>query len=87
MLMVDGYFNRIWATAMTEITSNKIPYQNFVQDPNYNYTVEDAQNDPNIKYIVKCVWDETQRQNAYKEEIKELREMEEIEILFENEII
>ena len=85
MLMVDGYFNRIWATAMTEITSNKIPYQNFVQDPNYNYTVEDAQNDPNIKYIVKCVWDETQRQNAYKEEIKELREMEEIEILFENE--
>lgn len=85
MLMVDGYFNRIWATSMLEITSNKIPYQNFVQDPNYNYTVEDAQNDPNIKYITKFVWDEEQRQQAFKEEIKEIREMEDIEILFENE--
>ena len=85
MLMVDGYFNRIWATAMMEITSNKLPYQNFVQDPNYNYTVEDAQNDPNIKYIIKYVWDEFQRQNAYKEEIKEIRKMNDVEILFENE--
>ena len=85
MLMVEGYFNRIWATSMLEITSNKIPYQNFVQDPNYNYTVKDAQNDPNIKYIVKFVWDEEQRQRNYKEEIKEIREMSEIEIIFENE--
>lgn len=85
MLMVDGYFNRIWATALMEITSDKIPYQNFVQDPNYNYTVEDALSNPENKYIVKCVWDEQQRQNAYKEEIKEIREMDEIEILFENE--
>ena len=85
MLMVEGYFNRIWATAMTEVTSEKLPYQNFVQDPNYNYTVEDALNDPDRKYIVKCVWDEMQRQNRYKEEIKEIREMDEIEILFENE--
>ena len=85
MLMVEGYFNKIWATSMLEITSEKLPYQNFVQDPNYNYTVEDAQNDPNIKYIVKVVWDESQRQNAFKEEMKEIREMDEIEILFENE--
>ena len=85
MLMVEGYFNRIWATAMTEITSEKLPYQNFVQNPNYNYTVEDALNDSNMKYIVKCVWDEQQRQKAFKEEIKEIREMEDIEILFENE--
>ena len=59
--MTDGYYSRIWATAMMEITSNSIPYQNFVQDPNYNYTVEDALNDPDRKYIVKCVWDEMQR--------------------------
>ena len=85
MLMVDGYFNRIWATSMLEITSNKIPYQNFVQDPNYNYTVEDAKNDPNMKYITKFVWDEQQRLKAFEEEIKEIREMEDIEILFENE--
>ena len=31
------------------------------------------------------VEDEMQRQNEYKEQIKEIREMEEIEILFENE--
>ena len=85
ILMTDGYYNRIWATAMMEINSKRLPYQNFVQDANYVYTVQDALDNPERKYLVKCVWDEMQRQNAYKEEIKEIREMEEIEILFENE--
>ena len=85
ILMTDGYYNRIWATAMLEITSDKLPYQRFVQDANYVYTVQDGLKDPERKYLVKCVWDEQQRQNAYKEEIKEIREMENIEILFENE--
>ena len=85
ILMTDGYYNRIWATAMMEITSNKLPYQNFVQDANYPYSVKDGLENPDRKYLVKFVWDEMQRQEAYKEEIKEIREMEEIEILFENE--
>lgn len=84
-LMTEGYYNRIWATAMMEITSEKLPYQEFVQDANYIYTVEDGLKDPERKYLVKLVWDEMQRQNEYKEQIKEIREMEEIEILFENE--
>lgn len=81
MLMVDGFFNRILVTTMLEVRLEKLLYQNFVQDP--NYTVEDALNDPERKYIVKCVWDEQQRQKIYKEEIKEIRKMS--EILFENE--
>ena len=85
ILMTDGYYNRIWATSMMEITSNKLPYQNFVQDANYPYSVKDGLENPDRKYLVKFVWDEMQRQEAYKEEIKEIREMEEIEILFENE--
>ena len=85
ILMTDGYYNRIWATAMMEITSNKLPYQSFVQDANYPYSIKDGLENPDRKYLVKFVWDEMQRQEAYKEEIKEIREMEEIEILFENE--
>lgn len=85
ILMTDGYYNRIWATAMLEITSDKLPYQKFVQDANYVYTVQDGLKDSERKYLVKCVWDEQQRQNAYKEEIKEIREMDNIEILYENE--
>ena len=85
ILMTDGYYNRIWATAMLEITSDKLPYQKFVQDANYEYTVQDGLKDPERKYLVKCVWNEQQRQDAYKEEITEIREMENIEILFENE--
>ncbi|MBR3614033.1 MAG: hypothetical protein IKL55_02515 [Clostridia bacterium] len=83
-LMTEGYFNRIWATSILEIDSEKLPYQNFVQDAKI-YTIEDGLKDPERKYLVRCVWDEMQRQNAYKEEIKEIREMENIEILFENE--
>ena len=82
ILMTDGYYNRIWATAMLEITSDKLPYQ---KDANYVYTVQDGLKDSERKYLVKCVWDEQQRQNAYKEEIKEIREMDNIEILYENE--
>ena len=85
LLMTDGYYNRIWATSLMEITSNKLPYQNFVQDANYPYSVKDGIENPERKYLVKFVWDEMQRQESYKEEIKEIREMEEIEILFENE--
>ncbi len=85
ILMTDGYYNRIWATAMMELTSEKMPYQNFVQDANYPYSVKDGLNNSERKYLVKFVWDEMQRQDAYKEEIKQIREMSEIEILFENE--
>lgn len=85
ILMTDGYYNRIWATAMLEITSNKLPYQNFIQDANYPYSVKDGLENPEKKYLVKFVWDEMQRQNLYKEEIEEIREMDDIEILFENE--
>lgn len=84
ILMTNGYYNRIWATAMMEITSSKLPYQNFVQDANYPYSVKDGLENPERKYLVKCVWNESQRQEAYKEEIKKIREMEDIEILFEN---
>lgn len=84
MLMTSGYFNRIWATAMLEITSDNMPYQNFVQD-SLPYTYEDGLKDQSKKYLVRLVWNELQRQNAYKEEIKQIRENENIEILFENE--
>ena len=83
-LMTEGYFNRIWATVMLEINSSKLPYQNFVQDAKM-YTIEDGLADPERKYLVRLVWDESQRQKQYQEEIKEIREMDEIEILFENE--
>lgn len=84
-LMTDGYYNRIWATAMMEITSDTMPYQNFVQDASYVYTVEDGLKDPSKKYLVKLVWDEQQRQKEYQEQIEEIRKIENIEILFENE--
>ena len=83
-LMTEGYFNRIWATAMLEITSDKMPYQNFIQDPRI-YDIEDGLEDQNRKYLVKLVWDEGQREEQYQNEIKDIRKMEDIEILFENE--
>ena len=67
--ILDGYSVNI----IQKIQEGKSEYERFLQ-------VEG-----NIKYITKFVWDEQERQKAFKEEIKEIREMEDIEILFENE--
>ena len=84
MLLTEGYYNRIWATAMLEIDSNEMPYQKFVQDMS-PYTVQSALEDKDRKYIVRCVWKEEQREEMLKEELKSLKEMDMIEILFEND--
>ena len=84
MLLTEGYYNRIWATAMLEIDSNKMPYQKFVQDMT-PYDVQSALEDRDKKYIVRCVWKEKQREESLKEELKLLKEMKMIEILFEND--
>ncbi len=84
-LLTGGYYyNRIWATALLEITSDDIKYENFVQDMT-PYTVETAISNPEKKYIVQTVIEEQTELNKYKEELKEIKQMDEIEILFENE--
>ena len=49
------------------------------------YTVETAISNPEKKYIVQTVIEEQTELNKYKEELKEIKQMDEIEILFENE--
>ena len=67
-----------------EWTSDDIKYENFVQDMT-PYTVETAISNPEKKYIVQTVIEEQTELNKYKEELKEIKQMDEIEILFENE--
>lgn len=84
-LITGGYYyNRIWATALLEITSDDIRYENFVQDMT-PYTVETAINNPEKKYIVQVVIEEQQGLEAYRKDLEEVKKMDEIEILFENE--
>lgn len=84
-LITGGYYYcRIWATAMLEITTDSMPYQNFIQD-NTLYTVEDALNDESKKYIVKLVSNDQTELDKYNEELKETKQLNEVEILFENE--
>ncbi len=84
-LITGGYYyNRIWATALLEITSDDIKYENFVQDMT-PYTVETAINNPEKKYIVQVVIEEKQGLEAYRKDLEKVKKMNEIEILFENE--
>lgn len=78
------YYNRIWATAMLEFSSNTIPYQNVVQDTKV-YDLEDALKDENKKYIVKVVEEEGQALEEYEKHLEKVKANSKIEILFENE--
>ncbi len=83
-LITEGYFTRIWATAMLEFSSKDIPYQNVVQDTNI-YTVDDAVKDNEKKYIVKLVSKDQTKLNEYNEVIQNVKKMNNIEILKEND--
>ncbi len=83
-LLTKDYYPRVWATAVLEINSNSIPYQNYIQDMT-PYTVTDALNDPSKKYIVQLVSNDMKNLDEYKEDLKEIKKDERIEILFENQ--
>ena len=78
------YYNRIWATAILEFKSDKIPYQNVVQDTKI-YDLEDALENKSKKYIVKLVIEEQTDLNEYAKHLEKVKANNQIEILFENE--
>ena len=78
------YYPRVWAVATLEYKSEKgTPYENVIQDTHI-YTVEDALKDKDKKYIIKLVSRDQTRLNDYNELIKEVRNNDQIEILYEN---
>ncbi len=83
-LMTEGYFSRIWATAMLEFSSDTKPYQKVIQDTK-NYDLDDAMEDKDKKYIVKLVSRDLTKLNEYNEEMEEVRKNNNVEILYENE--
>ena len=83
-LINNGYYTRIWATALLEISSSDIKYEKFVQDTK-KYTVETALENKEKKYIVQVVSKEQTQLDEYNKTLKEIKQMEEIEILYENE--
>ena len=83
-LITNGYYTRIWATAMSEITSDTIPYEIFVQDSTI-YTVQDALLDTSKKYIMQLVSKDQEKLKLYQKQMELVRENENIEILLENE--
>ena len=91
-LITDHYYIRIWATAMLEVTTDSMPYGEFIQESRFvndtGYKVTEAFAEEDNKYIVKLVPEEQTKLNNYKAELEEIKQMEankEIEILFENE--
>ncbi len=82
-IIFDGIFTRTWATAVLEISSDTIPYQYYIKDTTH-YTVEDIIKNENKKYIVQVVSRDQTSINKFNEDLKGIKQMDEIEILFEN---
>ena len=83
-LLTMDYYPRVWAVATLEYKSeNGTPYENVIQDTTI-YTVDDALKDESKKYIIKLVSKHQDRLEAYNELIKEVRNNDKIEILYEN---
>ena len=69
---------------MLEVTTDSKPYQKFIQDTKI-YTVEDGLEDENKKYIVQLVSHDQSKKDIFAEQFKEIKESEELEILYSNE--
>lgn len=83
-LMTMDYYPRVWATAMLEFSSSKLPYQKVIQD-SHIYTVKEALEDPEKKYMIKIVSRDEQRMKDFNEELEKVKSNSNIEILYQNE--
>ncbi len=83
-LMTQDYYPRIWAVAVTEINSSECEYGNVTQD-GHIYTLEDALENENNKYMIKLVSNDATRLEEYKDVLKEVKQNDNIKILLENE--
>lgn len=83
-LITQDYSPRIWAVAITELSSQECKYENVVQDTHI-YSLEDALENEDNKYIIKLVSNDATRLADYGEFIKEVKEKDNIKILLEND--
>lgn len=83
-LMTQDYWPRIWAVAVTEISSPDIEYGTVTQDTHI-YTLEDALENKDTKYMIKLVSNDATRLEEYQKFLKEVKQNENIKILLENE--
>lgn len=79
----ESYFERIWACALLEITSDTMTYGDYIQR-SHVLTLDEILNDPNIKYIVKLNSNEQDKVDGNQRLLNEARQEEQIEVLKDN---
>ena len=82
-LITQDYYPRMWAVVTTELSSSNCKYENVTQDTHI-YTLEDALENKDNKYIIKLVSNDATRLEEYKNFEKEVKENKNVKILFEN---
>ena len=75
-LVTEGYYRRCWATVILELTSEKLTYPEVIQDTKI-YSIVDALEDENVKYIVNTIGAEIN--------LQEYVDNGDIEVLYEND--
>lgn len=83
-LLTMGNYTRTWATAMLEISSDKIRYQEVIEDPRV-YSVQDALANKDKKYMIKFASKDLAQMEECKAVLEQIKENDKIEVLFENE--
>lgn len=84
-IIFEGYHTRVWATALTEVSSDKIPYENYIQDTR-KYTIDDiVKENKEKKYILRVIKKDPVEMEESKKDLDKHVKDGIVEVLFENE--
>lgn len=84
LLMTKDFYWQMWAMATLEYDSDTVTFRQVLKMTN-KYSLEDALENENIKYVVRLDSRDLDRMEACKEDIKQLEETENAEVLYSNE--
>ena len=84
-IIFEGYHTRVWATALTEVSSDKTPYENYIQDTR-KYTIDDiVKENKEKKYILRVIKKDPVEMEESKKDLDKHVKDGIVEVLFENE--
>lgn len=83
-LLADGIFNRTWATALLDVDSDEITYNQFIENV-HPFPIEDLIKEESHKYLVKIVKKDQARIDEMKAEIERFTNDGNIKVLLSNE--
>lgn len=84
ILITEDPYRQIWAMATLEYTSDKVTFRDVLRSTN-RFTIEDALEDENIKYVVRLDSRDQNKIQECKENREKLEKNKDVKVLYSNE--